>query len=274
MSDSLRRYRAIRQALVQAYPKNPQGNLARHLNTLAALISGIVGSESVQLANIARKVPDGNQLESRVKRFTRWLTSDTIMEDVYFLPYAEALLRHLALETLVLVMDGSVVGRGCVALMVGVVYKGRLLPLAWLVRQGKKGHFSEDLHMTMVEQVKRLVPEDAQVMFLGDGEFDGIRLQQALKDYGWSYVCRTGSNIKVLWDGDTLRCDTLGACLKPGNLIAFIDVRLTKEAYGPVLVVCCWAKGEKDPRYVVSNMASAEEACHFYANDFGSNIFL
>ena len=81
MSDSLRRYRAIRQALVHAYPKNPQGNLARHLNTLAALISGIVGSESVQLSNIARKVPDGNQRESRVKRFTRWLTSDTITED-------------------------------------------------------------------------------------------------------------------------------------------------------------------------------------------------
>ena len=76
MSDSLRRYRAIRQALVQVYPKHPQGNLARHLNTLAALISGIAGSESVQLSNIARKVPDGNQLESRVKRFTRWLTPD------------------------------------------------------------------------------------------------------------------------------------------------------------------------------------------------------
>ncbi len=273
MSDNLRRYRAIRQALVQAYPKNPQGNLARHLNTLAALISGIVGSESVQLSNIARKVPDGNQRESRVKRFTRWLTSDTITEDVYFLPYAEALLRHLALETLVLVMDGSVVGRGCVALMVGVVYKGRLLPLAWLVRQGKKGHFSEDLHMIMVEQVKRLVPEDAQVMFLGDGEFDGIRLQQALKDYGWSYVCRTGSNIKVLWDGDTLRCDTLGACLKPGNLIELIDVRLTKEAYGPVMVVCCWAKGYTDPLYLVSNMDSAEEACRFYAKRFRIETF-
>src|SRR4029434_6992375 len=42
-----------------------------------------------------------------------------------FLPYAEILLTHLALETLVLVMDGSVVGRGCMALMLHVVYKGR-----------------------------------------------------------------------------------------------------------------------------------------------------
>ena len=35
---------------------------------------------------------------------------------------------HLALETLVLVMDGSVVGRGCVALMLHVIYTGRALP--------------------------------------------------------------------------------------------------------------------------------------------------
>ena len=44
MSDNLRRYRAVRNALTQAYPTSPTGNFARHLQTLAALISGIVGS--------------------------------------------------------------------------------------------------------------------------------------------------------------------------------------------------------------------------------------
>src|SRR4029453_4895550 len=55
MSDKLRRYRAIRHALVQCYPTSSQGNFARHLNTLAALISGIVGSKSTQLPHIATK---------------------------------------------------------------------------------------------------------------------------------------------------------------------------------------------------------------------------
>jgi hypothetical protein len=89
MSDNVRRYRVIRKALAQGYPKNPQGNLARHLNTLAALISGIVGSESSQLPKIATHVPDGNQTESRVKRFTRWVINDKVTEELYFLPYAE-----------------------------------------------------------------------------------------------------------------------------------------------------------------------------------------
>ncbi len=34
--------------------------------------------------------------------------------------------------------------------------------------------------MTMVEQGKQLVPEDAQVMWLGDSECDGIRLLHTL----------------------------------------------------------------------------------------------
>src|SRR5882724_6956698 len=79
MSDNLRRYRAIRHALVQCYPTSSRGNFARHLNTLAALISGIVGSKSTQLPHIATKVPDGTKPESRVKRFARWCDNAHIL---------------------------------------------------------------------------------------------------------------------------------------------------------------------------------------------------
>src|SRR5437870_8537964 len=96
MSDNLRRYRAIRQALAQCYPTASHGNFARHLTTLAALSSGIVGSKSSPLPHIATKVPDGAKPESRVKRFTRWLDNDHILEEVYLLPDADILLRHLA----------------------------------------------------------------------------------------------------------------------------------------------------------------------------------
>jgi hypothetical protein len=185
MSDNLRRYRAIRDALAQGYPTSCQGNFARHLNTLAALISGIVGSKSSQLPHIATKVPDGTKPESRVKRFTRWLDNDHILEEVYFLPYADVLLRHLALQTVVLVMDGSSVGRGCTALMLHVVYKGRALPLAWRVRQAPKGHFPEDLHIAVVALMREVIPAGAKVVFLGDGEFDGTALQATLNEAGW-----------------------------------------------------------------------------------------
>jgi Transposase DDE domain len=273
MSDNLRRYRAIRDALTQCYPGQPSGTVARHLITLAALISGIVGSKSTQLPHIAAKVPNGTKPESRVKRFARWLDNAHILEEVYFLPYAEVLLHHLAWQTVVLVMDGSGVGRGCTALMIHVVYKGRALPLAWRVRQAPKGHFPEDLHIALVELVLELIPEGTKVVFLGDGEFDGIKLQETMHKAGWGYACRTSQGNTATWEDETFHVDELGACLKPGRLIELKEVAVTREAYGPVMLLCCWAKGHAEPLYLVSNMSSAEEAIDYYQKRFRIETF-
>jgi len=183
------------------------------------------------------------------------------------------LLRHLALQTVVLVMDGSGVGRGCTALMIHVVYKGRALPLAWRVRQAPKGHFPEELHIALVELISGLIPAGTQVVLLGDGEFDGTRLQQTLQQAGWSYACRTATSTVATWEGETFRLDALGACLKPGRLIELQEVHCTREAYGPIMVLCCWAKGYQEPLYLVSNMATAEEACRLYEKRFRIETF-
>jgi hypothetical protein len=215
---------------MQAYPTPPTGPFARHVQTLAALMSGIVGGKSTQLPHIATKVPDGSKPESRIKRLARWLDNDRILEEMYFVPYAEILLTHWALETLVLVMDGRVVGRDCTALMIHVIYKGRALPWAWRVRQGPKGHFPEDLHIAVVELIREGIPEGAQVVFLGDGEFDGTALPATLNEAGWSYACRTALRTVAPWEGVTFRLDTLGACSKPGPLIELKEVQCTRGA--------------------------------------------
>src|SRR5688572_21862129 len=104
MGDNNGRYLAIGEALIQCYPGEPTGPMTQHVTILAAFISRIVGSKSSQLPSIASKVPDRAKAESRVKRLSRWLDNEHIKEEIYFLPYAELLLTHLALETVVLVM--------------------------------------------------------------------------------------------------------------------------------------------------------------------------
>jgi len=172
----------------------------------------------------------------------------------------------------VLVIDGSVAGRGCVALMIHVVDKGRALPLAWVVRRGKKGHFPEALHMALIEQVQELIPPGARVVVLGDGACDGTDRQHTLQEAGWSSVCRTGSNVTASWDGTTFRLETVGSCSKPCTLVEFPQASVTRNAYGPVLLLCCWAKGYQEPLYVVSNLDAAEEACRLYAKRFRIEI--
>lgn len=272
MSGNLHRYRAIRKALNDLYPEEPKGNLARNLNTLAALISGIVGSKRTNLPAVASKVPDGTKRESRVKRFSRWINNQRVDIEIYFLPYAEALMASLALEPLVLVMDGSEVGRHCLTLMVSVVYKQRALPIAWIVVKGSKGHFPEESHVALLEQVHDLVPEGADVIFLGDGEFDGTTLQATVDGYGWHYVCRTAKNTILEEDGEEFTFEELW--VMPGEpAISVPNVTFTRQRYGPVHAVAWWRKGCKEPLYLITNLELAEEACYWYAKRFRIETF-
>ena len=50
-------------------------------------------------------------------------------------------------------------------------------------------------------------------------------------------------------------------------------MQITRDAYGPVMVLSCWAKGYQEPLYLVSNMEAAEEACRYYQKRFRIETF-
>jgi hypothetical protein len=264
MSDSRRTYRAIKKAILQLYPSQPQGNLARHMTTLVGLVSGIVLSKSCQLPKIASQVPGEVHPDSRTKQFSRWINNEAVTFDLYFLPFLEPLLLKLAaIRALVLVMDGSAVARGCVTLMVSVLYGGRALPIAWLVITGEKGHFPAETHVTLRREVNPRIPQGATVILLGDGEFDSPELQAEADSYGWDYVCRTAKNIQLPTDGDMWSSlEDLG--VTRGSRVFQKGVRFTKKAYGPVRVVAWWGRAYTEPIYLVSNLTSVQAACDWY----------
>ncbi len=86
----------------------------------------MLGSRRPHLPAIANNVPAAGQVESQVMRFRRWLKNESIEAEIYFLPFVEHVIASLCHETLTLVIDGSVVGQGCVCLMVSVIYKKRV----------------------------------------------------------------------------------------------------------------------------------------------------
>jgi len=271
MSDNRRQYQMIRNALKKCYPVEPEGRLARHLNTLSGLVSGIVSSGRTNLPQIATKVPDETLPDSRAKRFSRWVDNERIDLDTYFLPYAQHLLASLSGSPLFLIMDGSGIGRGCSTLVLNVVYKQRALPLVWLVTAKKKGHFAEVDHIELVEQVQALLPEGADVVFLGDGEFDGVDLLHRLDRYGWQYVCRTAKS-SIVWQG----CASFSLRafdLSEGQRISCANMRFTQQAYGPVHLILWWAKGYEEPLYLVTNGAKTEQACAWYGKRFRIETF-
>ena len=272
MSDAQRRYRAIKTALLQALPTPPTSHQAQHINTLAALICGIVGARHTHLPKIADAAPGySRKRESRITRFRRWLRNPAVTYATYFLPFAQALLAALAHQPLLLIMDGSTVGRGCLALLLCVVYKGRALPLAWTVVRGAKGHFPETAHTALLAQLQPHLPPDATVIFLGDGEFDGTTLQQTLHDYGWHDTCRTAVNT-IIWCGDTpVRFSAMG--VQEDEIVAVPGVHVTGARYGPVMVLGVWEQGHAEPIYLVTNLREVETAVRYYQKRFRIETF-
>jgi hypothetical protein len=220
-------------AIKQLFPTEPKGNQARMLTTLAALITGIVQGKSCQLPSIARKAPDPAKADSRVKRYTRWIQNERVDYAGYYLPFVSQLLVHLArIRELVFVIDGSEVGQACITLMISLIFGKRAIPITWLVVKGSKGHLPEQIHLELLAQLQAILPENARVIFLGDGEFDGIDLQAALQFQKWQYVCRTAKNT-ILFEEDQ-RFSFSDLYLTPGDQIEIPAVWFTQEGYGPV----------------------------------------
>ena len=57
MSDTYRRYRAIKQNLMQFYQPRLSGHQERHLNTLVALICGLAGGHHAHLSSSPIMLP-------------------------------------------------------------------------------------------------------------------------------------------------------------------------------------------------------------------------
>jgi len=266
MSDNLKRYRAICDGLKQFFPKQLTPRQWQHFRVMAAMINGVVGSRHVHLPKLADKFPSRADRESRIKRFARWLQNADVTQASYFAPFAEALLVGLAARPLMLVIDGSTVGRGCQCLMVSVVYRNRALPLGWLVFKGSKGHSSQTRHLDLLRQVQALIPAGATVVLLGDGEFDGTEVLEQLEMWGWGYVCRTAKNTILYEEGYRFSCADWGA--QRGACLYLPDVLFTDARCGPVMAVAWWRETCDEPLYLVTNLELAEEACAFYQQRF------
>lgn len=262
MSDNLKRYRAIKERLFQLYPQTPSGHLAQGLQVLAMFINGIVASKRTHTREVAKKTPTGAKVNSREMQLSRWYKNEAVTHEVYMLPYVEQVLAGLQERTLSVIIDSSEMGRRCLCLMVSVVYQRRAIPLVWHVFKGSKGHLAATEHVALLERLQALLPADADVVLLGDGEFDSVDLQTFVSQQGWHYVSRTAKHTQICDQGVWQAVDEL--LVGPGDCLSLPAVLFTHQAYGPVHLILWWQTGEKTPIYLVTNFALAPEACYFY----------
>ena len=271
MSDSVRCFSMIFSSLKSLCPTAPSGNLLRHFKSTAFLINGIIRSNRCNLPEVAAKCADVRKPASREKSFYRLLKNSNFTYDTFYLPFAKALLCSIQTKYIAIVFDGSVVGNGCIALVAGLVYRNRSLPICWLVIKGCKGHMEEKLHVELWQQLLAIVPEDKTIIFLGDGEFDGSEFLHNISKNKHLFVARTAENRKMIAQDDVFTMHDLDVGAEE-----FIWVLEAKPIANTILscnAVVWWNRNYKEPIYLFTNLQPIEEALYWYKKRFTIETF-
>ncbi len=269
MTDRWKVYIKVLRKLKTIMKNQKQG----HVSTLAMMITGIVMSRKAQLAVMSGEVPVPIKEKSVEMRMRRWVKNERIDVEVTYMPFARQILEALASEPLVLVMDGSAVGRGCMVLMVGVVYRKRALPLAWVVYKGKKGHTTAARHIEVLEKVLPLIPEGAEVILLGDAEYDTTEmLSWVMENTDWHFVMRTSPHIQIQ-EGETWHEISSLAPSEPDRIVTASQVAFTQAAALPLNVVAWWGSGYDAPIFLVTDLDDGNRAFQFYKRRFRIETF-
>lgn len=268
MTDRYKVYSKVLKTLKSSVKLSHPG----HVVTLAMMVAGIVLSKKAQLSEMSSEIPGAAKDKSLEMRLRRFVKHEHLDAEAIFLPFAHQVLQALAAIPLTLVMDASQVGRGCMVLMVGVVYRKRALPLVWLVYRGQKGHTTAERHIEVLKKLKTLLPEAAEVVLLGDAEYDTTEMQLWVQENtAWDYVLRTSPQILVHTPHGLQPIAEMP--LQQKQVSQYRQVGFTKEAAVTVNVVGWWGSRHAQPIYLVSNLADKFQACRSYRRRYRIETF-
>jgi len=241
------------------------GKEKERFEKMMSILSGMIESKHCHLSKIASQIPGLINLESKIKGIQRWLNNKWVDTPTFYYPFMKRrLLKRLCATSEVrFIIDGSVVGFSCLTLMVSVLYKKKALPIIWLTKKAPKGHFPEDQHLQLLNELEKIMKDlpACRKVTLGDGEFDGERWIKALQTYGWEYVLRTSSNRRLHIQGESFQpCE-----VAPENSDCLTITNVTTNKKNHCHLVVNHERKYEHPIYLLTNLETAGLATKYYA---------
>ena len=174
--------------------------------TNVALFSlGVMRAESCQQQQVAKAVVSGEQVESCTRRWRRYLDNKQFPLETVFGEWSAWVLSKLAQEKVYLLVDETKLQDRIGALVVGVAWQGRCIPLAWRCYVAdEKGSYPPEGQVKVIEQllkqIKAGINEAQQVVLMADrGIGNSSDLCRAVIRLEWFYLFRVTANSKVIF---------------------------------------------------------------------------
>jgi hypothetical protein len=201
---------------------------ARHLQTLSWMIIGMIESQNVHLNGFGVYVTSRAQIaQSHQRRFRRWLSNRRIDVDSAHHALVKQALSEWGSERLYLSLDTTVVWNCFCIVWVGVVYRGRTVPVAWRV----VAQASSTVRLWTIQRVLRqsqsVLPPGVAVVLLADRGFaDGKLMKYLRENLGWHFRIRIKRSFQFQHQGQW--CKVSSVQLLPGQAYCTSAVSIGK----------------------------------------------
>jgi len=264
MSNSQRIYDSVLSILSQHCPTKR----ITQARNLAWFITGLVVAAHCQLTRIAPHLPWDGERDSVIQRLRRIVMNPRLDVRTLYGPTVGYLLHWLnGPDGIVLVIDRTTLSNDLNILMIGIAFRGRVLPLAWKV-QKKQGSFQRCYLEAALRFIAQWTPLHAQIWVVGDREYQDVALQTFVRDtLGWHFVQRLDQSTWVFpVCGRKFKLN--GSGLRPGQYRSFGRVRITQQQFGIVELIGYGAPEEDEPWYLISDHRLGRQALSIYCKRF------
>lgn len=214
MAATSRLYDALSQFLRQS--QTPWQD-ARHLQTLCWMMVGMIASGNVHLNGFGVHILARAQFaQSHQRRFRRWLANRRIPVAVAHHALIAQALSSWGSQRLYLSLDTTVLWNCFCIVWVGVVFRGRTIPIAWRVVAQSSSTVRLWTVQRVLRQAQRVLPQGCEVVLLADRGFaDGKLFNYLRGNLGWHFRIRIKRSFQFQHQGQWHKVSSIQ--LKPGE---------------------------------------------------------
>jgi hypothetical protein len=205
----------------------------RAMTTFVWGLVGLIVSESIHLNLWGLHRAGPAKAASKERQLSRWLHNEKIVPAVVYRPVAARILAEWEGETLYLALDSSQLWQRFVMVRLALVYRGRALPLGWVVSASGSATVAVACYQRMLAEVAELIPRTSRVVLLADRGFMDVKLMQIARQLNWHFRIRVKRSVYVYRATHSRR--TVRALMPPpGQARFFSHIWLTEQQFGPL----------------------------------------
>jgi hypothetical protein len=205
----------------------------RHVTTFIWAVVGLIISQTVHLSQWALFRAGPVRAASKERQLSRWLHNERIRPLRVYRPLIEKVLQEWAGKRLYLALDTTQLWNRFVIVRLALVYRGRALPLGWMVCASSSATVALARYQWMLVQVAATIPAGSRVVLLADRGFLHVDLMRLAGELGWYFRIRIKANIWVYRATKGRRkVSALMPC--PGRACFYRNVWVTEQRFGPV----------------------------------------